>query len=93
MFWTEATTEQTRKILERCVDGLTRQIVSIDDSQFGCVPGRGTTAEIFAVRQLQEIYLAVNKRLFMAIVDLEESFDHVPLNVIWWVLRKLGSEE
>ena len=32
------------KILERIVDGLIRQVVSIDDSQFGFVPGRGTTA-------------------------------------------------
>ena len=56
-------TEQAMKILERIVDGLIRQVVSIDDSQFGFVPGRGTTDAIFVVRQLQEKYLAVNKRL------------------------------
>ena len=42
MLWTEVTTEQTMKILERTVDGLIRQVVSIDDCQFGCVPGCGT---------------------------------------------------
>ena len=42
------------KILERIVDGLIRQVVSIDDSQFGFVPGRGTTDAIFVVWQLQE---------------------------------------
>ena len=57
-------TEQAMKILERIVDGLIRQVVSIDDSQFGFVPGRGTTDAIFVVRQLQEKYLAVNKRLY-----------------------------
>ena len=36
-------TEQVMKILERIVDGLIRQLVSSDDSQFGFVPGRGTT--------------------------------------------------
>ena len=36
-------TEQAMKILERIVDGLIRQVVSIDDSLFGFVPGRGTT--------------------------------------------------
>ena len=36
-------TEQDMKILERIVDGLIRQVLSIDDSQFGFVPGRGTT--------------------------------------------------
>ena len=29
------------KILKRIVDVLIRQVVSIDDSQFGFVPGRG----------------------------------------------------
>ena len=56
-------TEQVMKILERIVDGLIRQLVSINDSQFGFVPGRGTTDAIFVVRQLQEKYLAANKRL------------------------------
>ena len=86
-------TEQAMKILERIVGGLIRQVVSIDDSQFGFVPGRGTTDAIFVVPQLQEKYLAVNKRLYMAFVDIEKAFDHVPPTVIWCALRKLGVEE
>ena len=35
-------TKQAMKI-ERIVDGLIRQVVSIDNPQFGFVPGRGTT--------------------------------------------------
>ena len=31
-------TEQVMKVLERIVDGLIRQVVSTDDSQFGFVP-------------------------------------------------------
>ena len=50
-------TEQAMKILERIVNGLIRQVVSIDDSQFGFVLGRGTTDAIFVVQQLQEKYL------------------------------------
>ena len=46
-------------------DALIRQMVSIDDSQFGSVPGRGTTVAIFVVPQLHEKYLAVNKRLYI----------------------------
>ena len=68
-------TEQVMKVLERIVDSLIRQLVSIGDSQFGFVLGRGTTDAIFVVRQLQEKYLAANKRLYMAFIDLEKAFD------------------
>ena len=71
-------TEQVMKVLEKMVDGLIRQVVSTDDSPFGFVPGRSTTDAIFVVRQLQETYLAANKRLYMAFVDLEKAFDRVP---------------
>ena len=86
-------TEQVMKVLERIVDGLIRQLVSIDYSQFGVIPGRGTTDTIFVVRQLQEKYLAANKRLYMTFIDLEKAFDQVPQKVIWRVLRNLGVEE
>ena len=59
-------TEHVMKILERIVDGLIKKVVSADNSQFGFVPGRGTTDAIFVVKQLQEKYLAANKRLYTA---------------------------
>ena len=70
-------TEQVMKVRESIVDSLIRQMVSMDNSQFGFIPGRGTTDAIFVVRQLQltEKYLAANKRLYMAFVDLEKAFD------------------
>ena len=49
------------KVLERIVDGLIRQLVSVDDSQFGFIQGRDTTDSVFVVRQLQEKYLAAKR--------------------------------
>ena len=46
------------KILERIVDGLIRQVVSIADLQSGFVPGRDITHAILVVRQLQKKYKA-----------------------------------
>ena len=86
-------TEQVMKVMERIMDGFFKQVVSIDASQFGFVPGRGTTDAIFVVRQLQEMYLAANKKLYMTFVDKEKAFDRVPRKVIWWALRKLGVDE
>ena len=39
---------------------------------------------------LQEKHLAANKLLYVAFVDLEKAFDQVLLDVIWWVMQKLG---
>ena len=57
------------------------------------VAGKSTTDAIFIVRQLQEKYLARNKELWMAFVDLEKAFDRVPREVVWWALRCLGVDE
>ena len=77
-------TEQVMKVLERIVDGLIRQLVSVCNYQSGFVPGRGTTDAIFNASQK---YLAANKRLFVAFVDLKKAFDRVPWKVIWWALN------
>ena len=62
--------EQVMKVLERVVDDVLRQIVNIVNSQFGFVPGRGTTDAIFVVRHLEEKYLAQKQQLYKAFVDL-----------------------
>ena len=49
-------TEQVMKILERIADGLIREVVSIDNSQFGFVPGRGTTCNLCCQAAPREVF-------------------------------------
>ena len=86
-------TDQVMKLQERILVTLIRQMVDIDAMQFSFTPGKGTTDAIFIVRQLQEKYLAAQKPLYLAFVDLEKAFDRVPRKVLWWALRSLGVEE
>ena len=37
--------------------------------------------------------MAKKKELWMAFVDLEKTFDHVPREVVWWALRKIGIDK
>ena len=69
------------------------QAGKVRDMQFGFVPGRDTTDAILIFRQLQEKYLATNKPLNIAFVDLEKAFDSVPRKVPRWALRSVGVEE
>ena len=80
------------KLLECMLDSSIRNMVDIDEMQFGFVPGRGTTDAIFIARQLQEKYFAAKKPLYFAFVSLEKAFDRVPRKVLWWALRSLGIE-
>ena len=82
--------DHVMKVIERVAERLIRDIVSINDNQFGFMPGRGTTDAIFILQQMQEKFLNKNKRPFFAFVDLEKAFDRVPRDVIWWAFRSLG---
>ena len=52
------------KVLERVLEKNIRYQVSIDDMQFGFMPGKGTTDAIFIMQ-------ARNKKLYYAFVDLK----------------------
>ena len=52
--------------------------VSIDNMQFGFMPGKGTTDAIFIMQQVQEKHQAKKKKLYYAFMDLEKAFDRAP---------------
>ena len=81
------------KVLEKVIEGRVRKVVKIDSMQFGYMAGKSTTDAIFIVQQLQEKYLARNKGLWMALVDLVKAFYRVPREVVLWALRYLGVDE
>ena len=46
--------DQVIKNFERVLERKMRNLISVDDIQFGFRPGRGTTDAIFIVKQIQE---------------------------------------
>ena len=81
-------------MLERVLEKRIRCQVSIDNMQFGFMPGKGTTDAIFIMRQVEEKHQAKKKKkLHYAFVDLEKVFDRVQREVVRWALRKLGVDE
>ena len=72
--------EQLMKVLERVLEKSVKCQMSIDNMQFGFIPGKGTTDAIFIMRQEQERH-QVRKKLYYAFVDLEKAFDRVAVSV------------
>ena len=63
--------EHPMKVLERVLEKRIRCWVSIDNMQFGVMPGKGTTNAIFIMRRVQEKYQAKKKKLYYVFMDLK----------------------
>ena len=74
--------EHAMKIVERVLERRIRELVNIDSIQFGFMPGRGMTDELFVVRRMQKEYRDKKKKLYMCSVDIQKAFDRVPRKVI-----------
>ena len=80
--------EHAMKIVERELEKRIRELVMVDDMQFGFMPGKGTTDALFILRRMQEEFRRREKKLYMCFVDLEKAFDRVPRKVMKSALRK-----
>ena len=85
--------EHSMKVWEKILEGRLRDIVEIDENQFGFQQGKSTVDAIFVMRQLQERYGGKKKELFHIFVDLEKAFNRVPREAIVWALRRQNVPE
>ena len=85
--------EHAMKIVERVLERRIRTLVSLNEMQFGFMPGKGTVGAIFIVRRMQEEYQKKDKKLYMCFVDIEKAFDRMPRKVMEWAMRKKGLSE
>ena len=58
--------EQLMKVIERVFEKRIRCQVSIDNMQFGFMPGKGTTDAIFIMLQVQENHQEKKKKMYQA---------------------------
>ena len=54
--------EHTMKIVERVLENRIRELVMIDEMQFGFMPGKGTTHALFILRRMQEEFRGREKK-------------------------------
>ena len=64
-----------------------RNIVSINEDQFGFVKGKPTTDAIFALRQLQERYREGKQDVHSVFIGPEKAYDRVTGKELHWCMR------
>ena len=81
------------KDFKRVIERKIGEVNDIDAMQLGSMPGKCTIGHLFIAHQLQERYVEKKKETIFALVDLENAFDRVPIEVIKRAMKKLGVVE
>ena len=78
--------EHGAKIWENMLDRSLKDIVVINDYQFGFAAGKSTTDATYVLRHIQQKYYEKKRKLYHIFVDLEKAFDRVPKGALQWAL-------
>ena len=81
------------KLCERLIETRIRKEVTIAEQQFGFMPGKTTTDEIFCLRMLLEKWTEGQKAVHCAFLHLKKAYDMVPRQELWKCLRLAEKSE
>jgi hypothetical protein len=76
------------KLWLRIIEHHLRRVTNVTENQFNFMPERSTMEINFLTRQLMERYMKQNKDMHMVFINLENAYDKMTRNVIWWALKK-----
>jgi hypothetical protein len=78
----------TMKLWRRIIKHRLRGVTNVTKNQFGFMPERSAMEVIFLIRQLMERCREQKKDMHMIFIDLENAYNKVHRNIMWWALQK-----
>ena len=92
-YWGIKLLEHLLKIIEWILEQRSRELINIDEIQFGSSPGKGTADAVFVIKQLPEKCMEKQKNLYFTFADLEKAYGTVLRELLYWCLRKRNVPE
>ena len=80
----------TIKVWERNIEARLRDRVETSKQQYGFMPEKGSTDDMFALRVLMKKYREGQGKLHCVFMDLEKAYDRVLREELWYCMRKSG---